>query len=97
MILDLKDTTVLPLLENHLEWRVQDMTGKVVDAGELIGTSTGQSRGLEIMIAERDVEPLAADDKERDHFPILSDWTMFKDITQKEKKKTGKCKAKYPV
>ncbi|OAX83288.1 hypothetical protein ACJ72_02361 [Emergomyces africanus] len=96
MILDLKDTTVLPLLEKHLEWRVQDLTGKVVDAGELIGSSTGHSRGLEITIAERDVEPLAADDKERDHFPILGDWNVFQDITQKEKKKKG-CKVKYKV
>ncbi|OJD14819.1 hypothetical protein AJ78_04875 [Emergomyces pasteurianus Ep9510] len=94
MILDLKDTTILPLLEKHLEWRVQDLTGKVVDAGELIGSSTGQSRALEITIAERDVEPLAADDTKREHFPILGDWTVFKDITQKEKKG---CKAKYKV
>ncbi|OAT05486.1 polyphenol oxidase, variant [Blastomyces gilchristii SLH14081] len=96
MILDLEDATILPLLEKHLEWRVQDLTGKVVDAGELIGSSTGHSCGLEITIAERDVTPLTGDEKERDHFPILGEWKMFKDITQKEKKKK-QCKPKYKV
>ncbi|EER44664.1 polyphenoloxidase [Histoplasma capsulatum var. duboisii H88] len=81
MILDLTDTSILPLLEKHLEWRVLDLTGKVVDAGELVGDSTGHSKGLEITIAERDVTPLAADDKERNHFPTLGDWKVLKNIT----------------
>lgn len=81
MILDLTDTSILPLLEKHLEWRVLDLTGKVVDAGELVGDSTGHSKGLEITIAERDVTPLAADDKERNHFPALGDWKVLKNIT----------------
>ncbi|PGH15646.1 hypothetical protein AJ79_02239 [Helicocarpus griseus UAMH5409] len=91
MIFDIEETSVVPLLEKHLEWRVLDLTGKVVDEGELEGDATGISRGLEITIAERDVDALDDDDDERDHFPTPHSWKVHKDITMKRKES---CKSK---
>ncbi|PGH18171.1 hypothetical protein AJ80_04558 [Polytolypa hystricis UAMH7299] len=81
LIPDIGELNVLPMLQQNLEWRVQELGGDVVDAGELIGTSdTGY--GLEITLAERDVEPLADDDTVRDKFPTVGDWKVFGDITK---------------
>ncbi|KAK2758458.1 hypothetical protein FQN53_008206 [Emmonsiellopsis sp. PD_33] len=88
MIMDIDETAVVPLLQNHLEWRVVDMTGRVVDAGEMVGQEEGHSRGLEITIAERDVDPLDDLDDIRNTFPKLGEWKVYKDAT---KGKVGGC------
>ncbi|EEH19206.1 hypothetical protein PABG_01525 [Paracoccidioides brasiliensis Pb03] len=96
LISDLDDDTILPLLEKHLQWRVQDLTGKVIDSGEFSRSSVGGSQELQITVAKRDVVPLADDGAERDHFPTLSDWKVFKDITHPAKK-VAACKPRYTV
>lgn len=85
LISDIGDEIIVPLLQSHLEWRIQDLNGEVMDTAEFI--KPDGSQGLEVWVSKREVEPLGGDDDmELEKFPSVGDWNVFGDAT---KGKTG--------
>lgn len=78
LISGIGDDIVVPLLKSHLEWRIQDLSGEVIDTAEFI--KPDGSQGLEVWVSERDVEPLAGDD-DMEKFPTAGEWNVFGDAT----------------
>ena len=83
LIGDIDDKVIVPLLQNHLEWRIQGLDGEVIDTAEFIKSNGDQ--GLEVWVSVRDVVPLEGDD-DLEKFPSVGDWNVHGDVT---KDKTG--------
>ncbi|EAS28837.3 tyrosinase [Coccidioides immitis RS] len=78
LIKDIGAAGVVPLLKTHLQWRVQELSGRVIDVSKFSDSSVGGEPGLEVYIVERDVDPVG----ETTEFPRFSDWKVYKEVTE---------------
>ncbi|KAK2748332.1 hypothetical protein FQN57_000990 [Myotisia sp. PD_48] len=78
LIKEIDHSVIVPLLKKHLEWRIQDLSGKVIPTEDIVKTNGG--KGLEVAVVERDVTPIGEDDL--DQFPTTGDWTVYAEVTK---------------
>jgi hypothetical protein len=72
---NLDPVSVIPLLTNSLEWRVQKLNNDVVDTNKLVN---GKGHGcLKIGVSSRKVVPRVRDDA----FPIYGEWVSWPRVT----------------